>query len=61
MSFSWAWNGEWNDVPLGGDPNGAAFIVEYAVPEPGTYLLFGVGIISLTLYGRRRARRKKKA
>lgn len=47
--------GEWNDAPLGwsGYSNGG-FIVEYTVPEPGTLLLFGLGLLGMGVFQRGR-------
>jgi PEP-CTERM motif len=47
------------DTAQGGGGAGVFLDNVHFVPEPGTFLLFGLGALGLTLFGRRKLRRKK--
>ena len=48
-----------NDSAQGGGVSGFFLDQLVQAPEPGTFILFGAGLLGLTVYGRRKLRRKK--
>lgn len=48
-----SWTGNWGFIDLGNAPPAPS------VPEPGTMLLLGTGLVSLGIFGRRKSRAKK--
>lgn len=45
--------GQWNDAPTSYLYGRGGFVVEYEVPEPGTLVLFGLGLLGIGLSRRR--------
>ena len=55
MIYSQLSDQPWNDSDM---YHGGGYIAEYVVPEPGTFLLLGSGLLGLGIIG---YRRRKKA